>query len=309
VEARLVAPLQRLLVTLDAAESELRARRGEELDRIDSGLEHAERVSIIAAALFLLLLGALWIGILRVLLHKQAALDATMAKVVRANEELDAFAGRTAHELRNALTPLALGVRTLEGGRASAADSERIVQRLRRSVDRASATIDALLAFSRAGQPTRGPADVRTSIVDLLDAERPRADALGVRLSGRSDALCIACNQQLVQAVVHNLVANAIKFSAHMENPTVRVDARRDGAWARISVLDTGPGIPEEERSRVLEPFYRAAGACARGSGIGLATVAKIARTHGGRVEVRAGEDGRGTCVEVWLPLANTRPS
>jgi signal transduction histidine kinase len=79
----------------------------------------------------------------------------------------------------------------------------------------------------------------------------------------------------------------------------------RGGAPAvRLTVADDGPGVPAAERARIFERFYRAPGTRARGSGIGLSLVARIAEMHGASIEIGAGLDGRGLAVSVCFAQA-----
>jgi two-component system, OmpR family, sensor kinase len=74
---------------------------------------------------------------------------------------------------------------------------------------------------------------------------------------------------------------------------------RTEGEAVVAEVLDTGPGIPPEERARVFDRFYRGAAAAGSGSGLGLAIVREIANRHGATVELRDRDDGQGFCVRV----------
>jgi signal transduction histidine kinase len=97
---------------------------------------------------------------------------------------------------------------------------------------------------------------------------------------------------------VRNLLENARRHGA--PPVSVRVEATADRV--RLTVCDRGPGVPEPERERIFEPFYRPAGsASAGGTGLGLSLVRQIARRHGGDASVRP-QDGGGCCFEVWLP-------
>ena len=84
----------------------------------------------------------------------------------------------------------------------------------------------------------------------------------------------------------------------------VDVRVRRIGPEAELSVTDTGPGIPVEERQRVFDRFYRGPHAAVPGSGLGLAIVRRIADRHHARIDLDEGESGRGLHVRVYLPVA-----
>ncbi|MGN6453783.1 MAG: sensor histidine kinase, partial [Steroidobacteraceae bacterium] len=92
----------------------------------------------------------------------------------------------------------------------------------------------------------------------------------------------------------------------------VDVTVESSATGARVTVTDDGPGIPAEERARVLDRFYRRAGTTATGSGLGLAIVKAIADAHGATVSLTDGPAGKGLAVTVAFPApapgAGTRP-
>jgi signal transduction histidine kinase len=110
--------------------------------------------------------------------------------------------------------------------------------------------------------------------------------------------------------MVRNLLENAVRYGAGSE-VEVRLERVGDAAL-RLDVCDGGQGIPEPERERIFEPFYRIAGAseAAGGVGLGLALVRQIARRHGGDAQCLANDAGAGAgagvgaCMRVTLPLA-----
>ncbi|MBI4493341.1 MAG: response regulator [Chloroflexi bacterium] len=112
-----------------------------------------------------------------------------------------------------------------------------------------------------------------------------------------------------LRKVVRHLVENALKFSPR--ETTVEVEAHRAGEMVVVRVRDRGPGIPPDEQARVFEPFYRTAGAheqAARGRGLGLALVRRIAELHGGQIGVESAV-GEGSTFTIALPIAPSRPA
>jgi two-component system sensor histidine kinase TctE len=104
------------------------------------------------------------------------------------------------------------------------------------------------------------------------------------------------------------LLDNAIKYTPPNGAVTVDVRHANQSGLLIIEVKDTGPGIPPEERQRVLERFYRVLGSDIEGSGLGLAIVKEIATQHGGKLEIleniyQESPLKYGTCMRVYLPV------
>ena len=107
-----------------------------------------------------------------------------------------------------------------------------------------------------------------------------------------------------LQAALVNLVGNAVKYTPEGGEIIVRCGVR--GEWIHIDVQDNGPGIPEDEQSKVFEKFYRASNAEdseQRGNGLGLAFTREVVRMHGGDVEL-ASRLGEGATFTMKLPIA-----
>jgi signal transduction histidine kinase len=133
--------------------------------------------------------------------------------------------------------------------------------------------------------------------VDLLGLVAEEAARSDAAVSG--EAVELQGDARLLRRLVRNLLDNARRHAGGAE-VTARVE--RLAAGARLVVADRGPGIPESERERIFEPFYRPAGVPETGSGygLGLALVRQIARAHGGDARCFAREGG-GTEFEVSL--------
>jgi signal transduction histidine kinase len=145
---------------------------------------------------------------------------------------------------------------------------------------------------------TRNLAD--TVIADVAQAADERGHRIEVTIGPGADN--IRADPAKIHDALRNLVANAITYSP--ERSTVGIDVTADGGRTTIAVSDEGPGIPEEDLTRVFERFYRVDKSRARdpgGTGLGLAIVKHLVELHGGRVRVENRPEG-GARFMITLP-------
>jgi PAS domain S-box-containing protein len=143
--------------------------------------------------------------------------------------------------------------------------------------------------------------DVVDKTLDLLRPEiENRGIAVKIKLSRNLTATPIDATQ--MQQVLVNLVKNAAQAMTTGGTLTLQTGENSDGVW--VSVADMGGGIPQEQISRIFEPFYTTK---KKGSGLGLMIVQRIVRTHNGRIELES-HVGRGTTFRIWLPLHERKP-
>jgi len=128
------------------------------------------------------------------------------------------------------------------------------------------------------------------------------ADGVQVELGREDQARVLGDHDRLMQVLL-NLVANALDHTPRGGKVTLALTCVE--GWARLTVSDTGTGIPKEDLPHIFERFYRVDRARVRkvsgGAGLGLSIAYWITRSHNGRIEV-ASEEGRGTTFMVWLP-------
>ncbi len=224
------------------------------------------------------------------------------AKLEEQNRELDAFAGRVAHDLRGPLTTMSLGAgRIIEDTH----DERGVGAMIRRSVARMERLIHDLLALSQVETQSRGqicdPAAVTTLVREELAARAAeaqatlRVDVVPARVQARDGLLLEALT---------NLADNAIKYARPDAPPAIEIVGRVIDHCYRISVADNGLGMSAEEARQAFEPFYRARRAPdAAGTGLGLSIVKRVAEASGGSVTVQS-TLGRGTTFVLLLPIA-----
>jgi signal transduction histidine kinase len=211
-------------------------------------------------------------------------------ELVRSHKMLLANAS---HELRTPLTRINMAL-ALAGDAIDAANRAQ----LKADIAELDQLIEEILLASRL-DAIRAPE--RTEEVDVLALAAEEAARDGIGAEGT--AISVRGDPMLLRRMIRNLIENARRHGGDTA-PEVRVSRTPDGG-ALLSVRDHGPGIPEGERERVFEPFYRRPGTAesGRGSGLGLALVRQIARHHGGDVTCR-GAEGGGSMFEVRLPVS-----
>jgi signal transduction histidine kinase len=251
-----------------------------------------------ASALFALIAGVV---VARVLQGYVRMMNARIA-------ELDLFAARVAHDIRNPLTSASLAI-ALARQHAVDERGQALLDRASRSFVRVSQIVDALLAL--AGASVAPVADTRVEVRALardgIEELLPAARAQGVTLElDPFDPVEVACSPGVLGCVLSNLIGNAIKYIGDGTEKRVRIGARAEGAKVVIAVVDTGPGVPADLREQIFNPYVRAASSSIPGLGLGLATVRRVVEAHGGKVSVEAAPGG-GSRFWVELPKAVDR--
>ena len=236
-----------------------------------------------------------------------AAINRLLGRVGQSMELQRRFVADAAHELRTPLTALSLQAEWLANTEMSANAHERLMT-LRQGIERARALLDQLLTLARAQATTGMPGttvSLRHVYRRVLEDLMPLAEEKGIDIGvvGDLDAYLFA-NEVDVTTLVKNLVDNAIRYTP----PGGRVDLSLLSSNSVITLVieDSGPGIPEAERERVFDPFYRILGSDEIGSGLGLSIVQTISARMGAEVNLGfASEQSRsGLRVMVTFPVA-----
>ena len=224
-------------------------------------------------------------------------------------EAVAALSASLAHEIRNPLASIRSSVEQLARGRHAGEDEKVLAGLIVRESDRLSRLLSEFLDFSRVRATRAEPVDlyeVATAAVRLVEAHPDRKP--GARLRVEGEPTIIEGDEDLIHRTLVNLLLNAVQAAA--ERPVdvaVSIHAVRQGDLptglrierpVRLRVRDNGPGIPEEIRERMFEPFVsRRPG----GTGLGLAIVQRAVAAHRGAVIVDS-EPGAGTTFTIYLP-------
>ncbi|MET1115863.1 MAG: sensor histidine kinase N-terminal domain-containing protein [Comamonas sp.] len=222
----------------------------------------------------------------------------------RLNESLATqkrFLADAAHQLKTPLAGLRMQADLAQREGTSTQELKRSLQQIGRASMRASHTVNQLLALARVeGTGTalvKQRCDLARLVIDVVRDSVPRALDRSVDLGydgvePGAPGVWMEGNPTLLTELVRNLVDNAINYTPSTpEQPGVVTVRLLTDSFARsllLQVEDTGPGVPEAERALVFQPFYRALGTQADGSGLGLPIVQEIARQHGAQVALEA---------------------
>ncbi|HEU5297270.1 MAG TPA: HAMP domain-containing sensor histidine kinase, partial [Burkholderiaceae bacterium] len=177
--------------------------------------------------------------------------------------------------------------------------------RLRAGIERANHLVGQLLALARA-EPGSAPAHTQVDLVQVLRQAVADTQVSVQAVHGRIElqapaTLMLSGDAEALRSLLRNLIDNALKYGG--PEPTVQVNAALDGLVALVRIDDAGPGIPEGERRRVFDRFYRREPGRGSGSGLGLTIARAVAQQHGGTVRL-AGSPLGGLQVEVRLPAS-----
>jgi signal transduction histidine kinase len=245
---------------------------------------------------------------LRLLARSRSELELSLSRLEAVNSDLDLFVARAAHDLRNVVSPLPLIAEMLTRQQGDEVGLRRLAERLKRVGRTSNGLIETYLTFARAGQPPN-PNDscrVRDVLADVVEDSKPQAERERARLEVSGDDGVVLCSQSFLYTVLTNLIGNGLKYLGDSARREVSVQVHSESDACRISVTDGGPGIPAGSEAKIFEPFYRLPGVQAPGTGIGLATVARIVKAHGGSVTVQSAP-GQGSTFAVTLPRADAQ--
>jgi signal transduction histidine kinase len=239
-------------------------------------------------------------------------LEQALERAQDADRVKSEFVSNVSHELRTPLTNIKLYLSLLTRGREE--KRQIYLDTVHRETGRLQNLIEGLLDLSRLDlgktQVHLGPTDLGL-LVSTLAADREAlvvARGLCLDVEFAEELLPVRGDDKLIEQVLNNLLTNAVNYTPSggtitLSTALVEAEGRM---WATVSVTDTGPGISEEEQTRLFERFYRGeAGQAsdAPGTGLGLAICKEIMDLHGGRITLES-EVGRGSTFTVWLMIA-----
>ncbi len=230
---------------------------------------------------------------------------------VRALEETrKEFVANVSHELKTPLTNIKGYAETLRGGALN--DSSvalQFVRKIEKNALELQSLVEDIIQLSRIES---GNFEIAPRVVDLSEVVKSIHDDFFDRLKTKNITFqnfikaqyLLRVDQKALKQVLSNLVDNAIKYTP--QEGIISISAEKENKYCRVSVTDTGSGIPEKDIPRVFERFYQVDKPNAKklgGSGLGLAIVKHLIQTHGGEVGVKNNPSG-GTQFSFTLPIA-----
>jgi two-component system, OmpR family, sensor histidine kinase TctE len=215
------------------------------------------------------------------------------------------FLADAAHQLKTPLAGLRMQADLAQREGSDTEALRRSLQQIGRSSMRATHTVNQLLALARAeggGVLVRQPVDLARLVIEVVRDCVPRALDRHIDLGYEGEqpgapGVWVEGNATLLKELARNLLDNAMNYTpSSAEHPgvvTARVLADTFGHVVLIQIEDSGPGVPDAERELIFQPFYRALGTEADGSGLGLPIVLEIARQHGASVQLDDAHPGQ----------------
>jgi signal transduction histidine kinase len=220
--------------------------------------------------------------------------NASAARIEQLLNAHKTLLANASHELRSPLSRLRMAVENLPAGDRPDTDAE-----IRRNIAELDALVEEILLASRL--QAGAEQDMRLESVDLVGLLAEECAPFSAELTAPADPMpMLRADARLLRRLFRNLLENAARHGGGA--PEVSVAHR--AAEAQIDVCDRGPGVPEDEREKIFEPFHRLRNMpeSAGGAGLGLALVRQIAERHGGAA-LCLPRAGGGACFRVTLPV------
>jgi signal transduction histidine kinase len=214
------------------------------------------------------------------------------------------MAAAIAHELNNPLTSVTGFAELALSDMPQESETRKDLEIVMREAVRARDVVRRLLDFARQSESTRARASLNDVVDDVVALSRHLIHTSGVelRLALEEDLPWILVDVNQMKQVLLNLIHNALQAMPSGGELTIATEstARAGRDWIKVSVQDTGVGIPKLDQTRIFEPFYTTKGQDG-GTGLGLSVTYGIITDHGGQIDVES-QPGAGSKFSVWLP-------
>lgn len=279
-----------------------------------------DAIHLVLAVMFTLAVAYnVWIGMqfnrfledTRIARHRADVLAVQLAEqkgiAEQANRAKSVFLAAAGHDLRQPVHALGFLLENLRGRTQGAED---VLDLMQSSTDTMRGLLESLLDISKLDAGVVTPVICGFSLDELLDRVRKNflsmANDKGLELEIQPTKLVVQSDPNLLYSIVANLVANAIKYT---NKGKVSILCSKLDNEARIDVIDTGPGIPEDEQHNVFREYYqlnKTQTERSHGLGLGLAIVDRLVKLLGGHSIKLDSSQAKGTCVSINLPTSSS---
>ncbi|MCE9571557.1 MAG: HAMP domain-containing histidine kinase [Deltaproteobacteria bacterium] len=257
-------------------------------------------IDVVVVLVAVVLLTRIGVGVNRAQRREAALVARNLAMVQAQNRELEAFAGRAAHDLRAPLSPIRGFADLIATGNDAPDEMRRMGAVIAKGVNRMSRVIDDMLELSRSGHAVPGSAPLRAVAAAVVEELAPELRDAQVQID--VDDVIVGCGETALEQILRNLIGNSAKYRSPERRLEVVLRGQRDGDRVRLEVADNGTGMDAASAAHAFDPFFRGRADVA-GTGLGLAIVERIARAYGGSCALDAARP-QGMAVAVVLPLA-----
>jgi signal transduction histidine kinase len=233
------------------------------------------------------------------------AFNELLARLEDRQRQNEAFTADLVHEIKNPLATVRAAAEAIEGGTLEGARAARLARALNDAGARLDGIVSQFLELARAeggwAADERVPIDLAALARRVADTCHARREEVALEVDAREPVEVNGVAHGL-DAMVRNLIENAFSFAAPRGATPARVEVavRKEAAFAELCVIDTGPGIPDNELARVFDRFFTTRGR-ERGTGLGLALVKAAVEAHGGTIAATSAATG--TTFVVRIPL------
>lgn len=235
--------------------------------------------------------------------QKGVELERAHAEIVQAEKlaALGHLSAGMAHEIRNPLNAIGLFSQLLQAGLAHDAEKSGYLDRIRAEVERIDNILVKLLSVSKRPRVELHPVPVCTAVDAALDQFLPLLQNQGVVVEKHFPAqpAAVLADAGEIEQIFTNLFINALHEMKEGGRLLVRVELDEAARLVKITVADSGPGIPRANLGRIFDPFFTTK---TRGTGFGLSVVLRVVHSYGGRISVSS-EPGEGAVFQIEFPL------
>jgi two-component system sensor histidine kinase AtoS len=232
-----------------------------------------------------------------------ADLRKTEAQLIRSEKlaALGQLAAGIAHEIRNPLTSINILIHSLTENFPPENAHREDLQVIEEEIRRINEIVDQFLRFAKPASPLFEKTNLIPIFEEILQLLRPQIERGKIKVKKEFEALpLITVDKEQVTQVILNLLLNAVQAMPKGGHLTLRGQVADSDRWIRLSIQDSGVGIPGEDLNKLFDPFFSTKEG---GVGLGLSIAHRIIDQHHGKIEVESAP-GKGTLLTVWLPIS-----